>query len=88
MTPPQEWGLGAGAPLLSQLHMQQEALHATETNAETHLEAGVRGHPAPLPHPTADPQIPRPEEQVNSHELVPSNFRTSLDFREWGQILS
>lgn len=69
-------------PLLSQLHMQQEGLHATETNAETHLEAGVRGHPAPLPHPIADPQIPRPEEQANSHGLVPSNVSTTLDFRD------
>lgn len=54
-------GLRAGTPLPSQLHMQREGLHATETDAETHLEAGVRG-PSSTPPPAhcRPPQIPRP----------------------------
>lgn len=49
-------GPRAGAPLRSQLHMQREGPHATETRAcvraeETHLEAGVRG-PSSTPPPT------------------------------------
>lgn len=52
MTPiPGVRGLRAGTPLPSQLHMQREGLHATETDAETHLEAGVR-EPSSTPPPT------------------------------------
>lgn len=43
LMPSQGWGPGAGTPLLSQLHMQREGLHATETNADAQTEAGVGG---------------------------------------------
>lgn len=53
LTPSRGWGPGAGTPFLSQLYMQREGLHATETNADAHTEAGVGrsfSHPPHRPH--------------------------------------
>lgn len=41
LTPSRGWGPGAGTLFLSQLYMQREGLHAAETNADAHTEAGV-----------------------------------------------
>lgn len=46
----------------------------------THLEAGGRAIQHPSPDPLQTPQIPRPEGQ--GRELVSSNVRATLAFRE------
>lgn len=81
-------GLRAGTLFPSQLHMQREGLHATETDAETHLEAGVRG-----PSSTHPPTHGRPHRfsglrDGQGHELVSSNVRATLAFGEQEQVLS
>lgn len=45
--------------MLSQLHMQREGLHATETDADAHTEAGVGGSFSQCP-PHPPPLRPRP----------------------------